>query len=630
MIRRLLFLLLIILSLNLIADRIDDLIKDVPDVYQNASALNVFTEVSITVEEDFSFKRHVFYVKKMLNYKGKKRYSDVKIRYNADFEEVELGHCFSIDMEGNRIEIPENQIHDMNDTESIMSPEYMNFREKIINFPQIEPGYFVVVDYTTINTRKEPVNGVEHLMETNPYLHKIFSIRFPEKFKLNYFADENIEFSQSKKGDYNIFSWQAMNTNIYKEEKNSPSLLHSGSPVVFSFFKDWRELAKLKLSKISDIKIEDPIKDLAKQITENCKSDNDKVLAVYKYMADNFNEKSSYTAEIDFTPDPLITIIEKKYGSEKELSALFIALLKSAGIKKIFPAVTLINDDRFTDIQKYFAVNDFMDRICVYWNGDIFYPGNSYYPYAATGKNGMNVLVGNKKNELIQYDTEKNLLAKKTYNYSIQGNSASVKITAEYDGADNYQYRRSFLDTPDARRKIWFNQRYGDKSAVLTDGPNFLNFDRIDEKLKLNYTLNYNDLVVDQEPYIYFKIVPPVIKLDVSNDDRENDFQVSDRIFFQEDFTVNLKGLSNFDDRRKDGFKYNLLNDFNSFRESLPIDDQTAYYELNSKIDGDDIIVSRTVYIPETIIPADKYQEFRQFILSMKNPVNNMVFLKRN
>ena len=630
MIRIILLMTIIFLSLNLLADRIDDLIKDVPDEYQNASALNVFTDVSITVEEDFSFKRHVFYVKKMLNYKGKKRYSDVKIRYNADFEEMELGHCFSIDTEGNRIEIPENQIHDMNDTESIMSPEYMNFREKIINFPQIEPGYFVVVDYTTISTRKEPVSGVEHLMETNPYLYKVFSIKFPKKLKPNYFADEDIDFSKKEEGDFNIFSWQAKNTKIYKEEDNSPSLLHSGSPVIYSFYQNWQELAKSKLSKISDIFIDDSVKDLAKKITYDCKTEKEKVLAIYKYMAENFNEKESYTAEVDFTPDQLLTIIEKKYGSEKELSALFIALLKSVGIEKIYPAVTLINNDRFTDIQKKFAVNDFMDRICVFWQGDIFYPGNSYYPFAVTGKNSMNVLIGNKKNELIEYETEKNLLTKKNYDYLIEGNSASVKITTEYDGVINYLTRRFFLEMPEAQRKIWFNQDVGDKSAMLVDGPNFLNFDKIDEKLKLNYTQNYNDLVVDQEPYIYFKLIPPTIRMNISNDERENDFQVSDRIFFQEDFTINLKGLSNFDDRRKDGFKYNLLNDFNSFRESLPIDDQTAYYELNSKIDGENIIISRTVYIPETIIPVEKYDEFRQFILSIKNPVNNMVFLKKN
>jgi hypothetical protein len=103
MIKKIFALLLVVFVFNLFADRIDDIIKDVPGIeeYPDASALNVLTEIKMTVEEDFSFQRHIFYVKKMLNYKGKKRYSDVKISYNADFEEIELGHCFTIDTEGN-------------------------------------------------------------------------------------------------------------------------------------------------------------------------------------------------------------------------------------------------------------------------------------------------------------------------------------------------------------------------------------------------------------------------------------------------------------------------------------------------------------------------------------------------
>jgi hypothetical protein len=140
----------------------------------------------------------------------------------------------------------------MNDTESILSPDYINFREKIINFPQIEPGYFVVVDYTITHKRCEPVNGVEHLKETNPYLNKIFTIKCPKKFKLNYHYDKDaVNFTKKKEGKFNVYSWNVKNTAIYKEENNSPSLLVSGTPIVFSFYKDWHELAEEKLLKLN-------------------------------------------------------------------------------------------------------------------------------------------------------------------------------------------------------------------------------------------------------------------------------------------------------------------------------------------------------------------------------------------
>ena len=625
MIRKIFALLLIVFAFNLFADRIDEIIKDAPGIeeYPDASALNVLTEIDIIVAEDFSFQRHVFYVKKMLNYKGKKRYSDVKISYNADFEEIELGHCFTIDTEGNRIEIPENQIYDMNDTESILSPDYINFREKIINFPQIEPGYFVVVDYTITNKRREPVNGVEHLKETNPYLNKIFTITFPGKYKLNYHYDKDVvNFIKKKEGKYNVYSWNVKNTVLYKEENNSPSLLVSGTPIVFSFYKNWHELAVEKLSKLKDIETDASITELAKNITENCKNDESKVLAVYKYLAKNFNEKKSYTSEIDFTPEPLTEVFEKKFGSEKELTALFIALLKSTGIEDIYPAVILSKNNRFSEIQEKYAVNNFFERICVFRNNDLYCPGNSYIPFAFTGNNEANILVGNDKYELIKYKAENAVCEENTYNYLVKENSAKIEVESEYSENMNLKKRQMYLNMPDVQRKIWFNQSLGEKSAKLTDGPNFMNFDKIDENLKMTYTLEYSDFLVDQEPYKYFKLLSSNFYFDVALDERDNNYQISDKIFIRENFIIDINDLS-------DGSgKMELMNNIKNNIKEFVVNDIIAYFKMDSKIENGKIVVNREVYIPECIIPNMKYPEFKQFILSIQNPINNMVFLK--
>ncbi|MCD6176734.1 MAG: DUF3857 domain-containing transglutaminase family protein [Candidatus Cloacimonetes bacterium] len=624
MIKKIFTLLLIVLAFNLFADRIDEIINDVPGLneYPDASALNVLTEIEIIVEEDFSSQRHIFYVKKILNYKGKKRYSDVKITYNADFEEVELGHCFAIDTEGSRIEIPENQIYDMNDTESIMSPNYINFREKIINFPQIEPGYFVVVDYTIINKRCEPVNGVEHLKETNPYLNKIFTIKFPKKFKLNYHHDKDIvNFTKKEEGKFDVYSWNVKNTVIYKEENNSPSLLISGTPIVFSFYKDWHELAVEKLSKLKNIETDASITELAKTITENCDDDESKVLTIYKYIAENFNEKKSYISEIDFTPEPLSEVFEKKFGSEKDLTALFIALLKSAGIKDVYPAVILSKNNRFSEIQEKYAVNNFMDNICVFWNNDLFIPGNSYMPFAFTGNNEANILVGDDKYELIKYKTENTVYERNTFNYSVKKNSAKIIVESESADNMNFRKRQMFLNMPDAQRKIWFNQSLGEKSAKLTDGPNFLNFDNINENLKMTYTLEYSDFLVDQKPYKYFKMLPLNFSLDVTLNERDNDYQIFNKIFIRENFIIDISDII----KKKE--KIELLNSINKTTEFV-INDRIAYFKMESKIEKTKIIINREIYIPECIVSNSMYSEFKQFILSIQNPINNMVFLK--
>ena len=230
-------------------------------------------------------------------------------------------------------------------------------------------------------------------------------------------------------------------------------------------------------------------------------------------------------------------------------------------------------------------------------------------------------MVGNVKYELIKYKTENDVCEEKTYNYLVKDNSAKIEVESEYSENLNFQKREMFLNMPDVQRKIWFNQSLGEKSAKLVDGPNFLNFDKIDENLRMTYTLEYSDFIVDQEPYKYFKLLSSNFSLDVALDERDNNYQISDKIFIRENFIIDISDLS------KESDKMELLNNTKSIKEFV-INDLTAYFKIESKIENGKIIVNKEIYIPECIIPNSKYSEFKQFILSILNPINNMIFLK--
>lgn len=608
---------LISLTLTLYPDRIDDLIKNVPgsEKYKDASAIDVFTGIEIEVKEDYSYTGHVFSIRKILNYKGKKEYSDVTLSYNADYEKIEPGKCFSIDPSGKRIPIPENQINDLNSSTSIVHP-LINFRETIINFPQIEPGYYIVLEYTVINNRKKPVTGVEQFRGSNPFMHKRVSIRFPKKFKLNtYFDKDKLIFFKEKKGKFQIYTWEIKNVPLIKDESHSPFYLISGIPVVYSFYKNWQELAKEKLSKIIDIQVDDPVKELAKTITAECGNDNEKVLAIYKYFADNFNYQYSYLGQRDAGPRPLTEIVKDKKGSQIDLVALFVAMVKSVGVKKVYPALTLSYPNRFAEAQEKIAVNEFLGRLCVFWDNRLFAIGLSRMPYGFCNYD-LNIILGNKKFEFLRFSHKNRFSEKHFYTYNITGNSAEVSIKSVFADIKNRNYRSRYLDQPQARRKIWFNQALGVKSAILIDGPNFLNFDKIEEDLELEYKLQYKHFLTDQAPYFYFKLFGPRLRLDVSLKNRENDLQVFQKIFSKEEFIINLDRKSTF------------INPIKDKTFEFPMGNTKAYFRMNSQKKGEQIVVNREIYIPEAIVEKESYLEFKKFILKIRDPINNMIFLK--
>jgi hypothetical protein len=613
----LIFLISLTINVNLYADRIDELIKNVPGVetYKDASAIHVFTEVEMEVRDDYSYTQHVFSLRKILNYKGKKEYSDVTLSYNADYEKIEPGKCFSIDPSGKRIPIPENQINDLNSSTSIMHP-LINFRETIINFPQIEPGYFIVLDYTVINNRRKPITGVEHFRGSNPHMHKTFSLRFPKKFKLNtYFDKDKLMFLKKKKGKFKIYTWEIKNTTLIKEESHSPFYLISGIPVVYSFYKDWQELAKEKLSKLIDLQVEDSIKELAKTITAKCKNDNEKMLEMYKYFANHFNYQYSYLGQTDEGPRVLTEIVKDKKGSQIDLVALFMAMVKSVGVKNVYPALTLSYPNRFAKVQEKMAVNEFLGRLCLFWDNRLFTIGLSQMPYGFCNYD-LNIIIGNKKFEFLRFHHKNRFNEKHLYTYDITGHSAIVSIKSVFADMKNRMYRSQYLDQPQARRKIWFNQSLGVTSAALIEGPNFLNFDKIEEDLKLEYKLQYKHFLTDQAPYVYFKLFGPRFQLDVSLKSRENDLQVFQKIFSKEEFIINL-------DRKR-----TFINPIKDMTFEFPMGETKAYFRLNSQKKGEQIVVNREIYIPEAIVEKESYQAFKKFILKIQNPMNNMIFLQ--
>jgi hypothetical protein len=600
------------------ADKIDSLIKEVPGVnkYPDASIINVFTEVEIQINNNQSSQIHVFKIIKILNYKGKKDYSDIKITYHGEYDKIELGTCLSIDPRGKRIPVPENQIYDLDTQQSIMNP-LINFRQRILNFPQIEPGYFIVLEFTLTSSWTEPFNRTEHFRSSNPILHKKVSLKFPKKFKLNYYFDHNrLVFAKKSMANHHLYTWEIKNSKMIKQENNTPVFLISGIPLVFSFYKNWSDFVQDKFSDFINVKVDDSVKNLAKKITKGCTDDQEKLLAIYKYFCKNFNYQYAIGYKMNLAPRPLGQILKDKKGPQKDLLPLFIAMAKSVGIKDIYPALTISNYSRFPETQQEIAVYDLMGKFCTFWNDKLFTVGINYMPFGYATKD-TRVIIGGKELKWIDFKNDDEPMEQNFYTYDLNEQSAMVSVKSIYTKNLNMRFRSAFQDQPQVRRKIWFNQTLGEKSANLVDGPDFKNFDKIEEDLILEYKLEYNDFMVRQSPYFYFKIYPIRTPHNVAIQNRENDYQIYNKTYKRESFVINL-------DKKMD-----FINPIQSKKFEFAIDNNRAYFLLNSKKRGDQIFISREIFIPEGIINRENYREFKEFILKIKDPIHNMIFLQK-
>lgn len=608
--------LLIILASLLKAYDIDAIIKtvDPEKEYQDANAINVLTEVSYEINPDGTYTHKVFYVKKILNYSGQTRYSDVSIEYDPDYESVELSSTLTVTPEGEKIPVPDNQIYDLNTDESLWSPEYIKHRKRVINFPQIGPGYFIVLEYSVKNTRKLPLSGIEHFQESNPYLEKNLIITFPSSMKIKYYADKNLNLSKDKK-DRTVLKWNVKNSPLIRNEPNSPDYLYSGRPVMFSFYKDWKQFNKDELSKILKYTPSEKVKETALKITEGLKTDDEKLHAIYKYIAQNYDSKACYISLMDLTPEPLDDVMNNKFGSSREMTALFIAMAEYAGIKGCSPALLLsnnINDvvGRVKDV----VLKDLIEDVYVYRNGIMLKPGDKNRAYGFSDTYDGYVILPDKP-EPVKYSYRKELLNEKTYEISSEDKDVIAGITSVSRGGYD-SWMRSFERFPEEERNIRFFQwLIRDNTAEFVEKPVFDSFDDLTDPIKVKFRIRKKGSLIEQDGYSYFIVSAFESLPDVSLKERTNDFRTGSRVFNKYTYLISSEMKK----------VINLSSSENKFE----FNGRTAYIKTSLTGKGDQIEYSIEYYIPEMIVPKEKYPEFRDFLMELKNPINYSVFLKK-
>ncbi len=620
--KKLISILLAVFYISVSAQDYKEYIKNVPgqDKYPEASAINVITKVDIILNEDGSFEKHVFYIKKILNYKGKSKYSDVKIDYNANYSTIDLGKCFTV-RDNKKIRLPKEAVHDNETYMTTFSPEYINQRQQVINFPAIESGDFVVLNYTLKSKPRAYFSGYEHMMEENPYLEKDLTIKTPKNVNLKYFFDDGkVKFNKKEEKNQIIYSWKIENAPLIKNEKNKPSYLIIGSPVYYSTADNWNDASKILFNEFNSTDYNtNEVKDLAKKITSGINDDNSKLLCIYNYINKNFVFKNSMTDD-KFTPEPAEKILKQKYGSNKDLTALFLALANEAGVNSCNPVFILSDNSQYLKQMREIPCKDFISDIAIYNDGKLISFSQKDYPYGFANTEKTYLIVENKIPQVVEYKYNKDILISKTVNIKLNDDlSSDAYFETEYAGGEDYRLRQEFKDKTEKRRKIWFTSNIKDKSIIVNKGPEFINIQDLSKPLKIKFDASVANYYTKQDNYIYFKL-PESEKIDLTMTglERENPYQIYDNIFIKETYII--------DNLPKD---YNVIKPKNDINETYKDEKTEIKFSVSSKLTGDKLVIIREIYIPQAIISKDNYPKFYTFISNIQKPMNIMIFLRK-
>ncbi|WP_028854897.1 DUF3857 domain-containing protein [Psychrilyobacter atlanticus] len=601
------------------------IIKDnnkLPEEYAELGAVQLVNNEKLTVHKDGSSEINKFKVTKVINYEGKKKLSDIIINYDPTNEKLILGEMYTVTKDYKKISIPKNQSIEQDDELAIYSPSYVHNKNRIVNFSKVEPGTYIITDYTIKTKYTSPLGGNEPFDGEIPSVNKTKMIDYPKSMKLNYeVVGDNIVEDKKVLDDRYILTFSSKNTKVLKWEEAMPvSLLLDINKVVYSFYKDWSDLSKEKLKSMDNIEISPKVRELSNKIAGNTEEKIDKVAKIYSYVINNFTAQNIYLDQSDFKPLNLDQIIYQKYGSIIDLNALFIGLVRAQNIDDIYPVIILDSFFKSSPYQIKYPMNHSIYTVGTYVDGRIVLL-NSRYKYLDAFDEKTNY-ISRKNNYLPQvYEPKIDYKENKNYLYKLEDDDAKIGVSLEFKGARD-SFIRSYGEMLPTQRKNVIDQDFGNSSTTIVGETKFGDFMDYKTPMKMSYSLKADNLVIDQDKYLYFMISPVELNLSLSLDKRDHDYQIYSEISTKETFRIDLSQNKDILETSK------FINGLNIVKE-FKVGDRTAKYKFISEQDKNIIDITREIYIPVGIVKKEDYKEFKDFVLDIKNPMRDKIFIKK-
>ena len=435
---------------------------------------------------------------KVLTYAGKKRFSDLHVRYNPAWEEVEITSAVVTTPDGGKVVIEDKEMNLMDDLWVADASRYPASKVLVVSLPGVEEGS--IIEYTirrkktgrlffsingefcsldmerTLNERGSSrnvitVNGVFRAPE--PIEKKTLRITVPKRMHLNVSdiderqgAYPTLGVAQLEKEEYvrdgkSVHEYTATEVPPVIEEDFMPPW-HSFNPVVFASSVDWeryaKDVRKIFLKATSSKELTEA---RARAIIAGIDDEETKILKIRDYVAKNIKyiDVAFGDMPLSSTSSADRTLIDG-YGNSADRAVVLYAMLESAGFKPEFVlASRIMNTERLVGpLYNYPFHQWFSDLLVRIEYRDTYVYLNDTDQYAALGStknyNHPGLVLKSGEFEIIQNaseDLDDRTDAIISIELSAQGD-VMMKTTRRYYGGEFASFHKRFREMPPEER----------------------------------------------------------------------------------------------------------------------------------------------------------------------------------
>jgi Domain of Unknown Function with PDB structure (DUF3857)/Transglutaminase-like superfamily len=304
--------------------------------YPNAAKATLLDLSDITVRPDGSARIVTRQAIKILNQRGREQEAEVKVPYNGSYESVKLIRARTLRPSGEVIDVKPAEVRN-----GAASEGYDDARVLSFSMPAVEPGCVIEYEYVT-EQRQSPLPG--HFWFQwyfqggfDPVQLTRLRVTVPKSLNLaRKLRNSTIEPSirAAADGKSVTYTWEDRAVAPLSTEPLMPPIERQLPKLTISTVPTWQSVADwyTKLAQ-SALQADPAVTALAKELTKNCRTDDEKAKAIFYYVQDKTRYVAIELGISAYQPRPAGRTLTVQYGDCKDMATLLVSLLRAAGLK---------------------------------------------------------------------------------------------------------------------------------------------------------------------------------------------------------------------------------------------------------------------------------------------------------
>ncbi len=584
--------------------------KDYYQIYKNAPSatdypsdniLSLAEDKQLVLYENGGAEARQVYLYKALTLKGIDYLKEYTIDYSSG-EKLVVEKAEVLKKNGNRLQA------EVNDNQIV--------------FTSLEPGDAILLIYK----KQKQITGS---MSKNYAEKTLFSTWYPStNIEYNLLAENKVKFDYkafnsdikpviSDNGDFKLYTWRKAGNKSIVVESNMPTMLDFSEVLNISTIPDWDYLSKWYFD-ISNTKTKPgtEVKEVVKTLLsgkENL-SEYERARILYNYIEQNIRYSSVSFRQNGVVPQKASDVLITRIGDCKDLAVLFTSMCREAGIKAGITLVSRRQNGNRSSVLPSFDFDHAIGHATL--DGKEYYIEltSSSYPFATIGTNLKDALVLNVNNDLSQKTqafflnppTRKPANVYRNSVASFNGENLMKTVSTARTGEEAAYIRETYRDLGKDEREKKFTE------AIAADYSNTKL-----TSLDFNQTLNdCSDTVTYNYAYTAPRVFSNISDLSIVKLPLTDPLAPMDFLSFEErNFPIEIWQYDGNDTvSEKLTIRIPENKKLAELPKSVSYRCKEAFYTLNFKLAGKELLIERTFGILKDMVDVADYKEYRNFI----------------